>query len=140
MLDNVEDVGALLLQNTIHGSLIRDDDTVLHIFKPILAFSMRLGALMPDKRIVKTKPSISLVSSTVPPKLQMSLMFLRSISASRPRSVTLSTASTAIGAKRLLCCDTTLEFKEVDALLIKLTYLFGHYNQLQVLASANFSW
>ncbi|KNC31232.1 hypothetical protein FF38_14338 [Lucilia cuprina] len=52
-------------------------------------------------------------------------MFFKSTAPSRPGSVTFNTASTAMGANKLLCCETTLEFKDVEALLIKVSRSFN---------------
>lgn len=57
----------------------------------------------------------------VPPKLRITLIFFKSTLFSCPASVTFKTASTANGANVLLCCDTTFEFNDVDADLIKIS-------------------
>mmetsp|Transcript_50087 Transcript_50087/g.92422 ORF Transcript_50087/g.92422 Transcript_50087/m.92422 type:complete len:205 (-) Transcript_50087:222-836(-) len=85
--------------------------------RPIFAFSMRDGPPAACAIFcVKTKPSMNSVSSTVPPSFLHSLMSDKSTLVAVFASITFKTASTAMGASLSAFCDTTLEFKDVDAL------------------------
>ena len=103
--------------------------------KAILAFSTRVGAPKPIVFWSRTRPSTSSVSSIVPLRKQNNwiLRSIENIFVSYPSFlttrisrkstlvsttglITLSTAWTAIGARRCVCWETTFEFNDVDAL------------------------
>mmetsp|Transcript_43180 Transcript_43180/g.99542 ORF Transcript_43180/g.99542 Transcript_43180/m.99542 type:complete len:205 (-) Transcript_43180:219-833(-) len=84
---------------------------------PILAFSMREGPPAACETFcVKTKPSMNSVSSTVPPSFLHSRISVKSTFVAVLTSMTFKIASTAMGASLSAYCETTLEFKDVDAL------------------------
>mmetsp|Transcript_15172 Transcript_15172/g.41426 ORF Transcript_15172/g.41426 Transcript_15172/m.41426 type:complete len:239 (-) Transcript_15172:274-990(-) len=85
----------------------------------ILAFSTLVGppAALEDFRS-STRPSTISVSSMVPPDLRRILMSFRSTMSGLASSLILSTESTAIGARMLEYCATTLDPREVVAALM----------------------
>lgn len=87
--------------------------------RPILAFSTFLGPFTPADFWVNTNPSTNSVSSTVPPSFSITLISFRSTVVGLCGSTTLRTASTAMGARRLDCWDTTFELREVEADLMR---------------------
>mmetsp|Transcript_92562 Transcript_92562/g.239017 ORF Transcript_92562/g.239017 Transcript_92562/m.239017 type:complete len:232 (+) Transcript_92562:952-1647(+) len=85
--------------------------------RPIFASATRRGPLAFFAIFcVSTSPSTSSVSSVVPPIFLTIRMSFRSTLVAVFGSMTLSTASTAIGASRSALCETTLEFSDVLAL------------------------
>mmetsp|Transcript_7141 Transcript_7141/g.12308 ORF Transcript_7141/g.12308 Transcript_7141/m.12308 type:complete len:228 (+) Transcript_7141:1394-2077(+) len=84
----------------------------------ILAFSMRMGPPAAfDAFWSKTRPSISVLSSMVPPVLLITRISRRSSMWGRAGSMTCVTASTAIGDSRLEYWETTLLLRDVVAAL-----------------------
>lgn len=113
-----EDVGVLFLENTLLRNSRIQRRCVLgtemqNWISPILAFSMRLGVLMPDERCATINLSTICVSPTVPSRLRTILLFFRLTTYSLFNSVTFSIMIIAIGMTRLLCYDSTFDFSDV---------------------------
>mmetsp|Transcript_20586 Transcript_20586/g.55497 ORF Transcript_20586/g.55497 Transcript_20586/m.55497 type:complete len:234 (+) Transcript_20586:1349-2050(+) len=87
--------------------------------RPILALGTRVG---PPATLttfwLKTRPSMSSVSSMVPPIFLTTAMSRRSTNECLAGSMMRSMASTARGARMDAFCETTLEFRDVEATLM----------------------
>mmetsp|Transcript_79180 Transcript_79180/g.221984 ORF Transcript_79180/g.221984 Transcript_79180/m.221984 type:complete len:266 (-) Transcript_79180:29-826(-) len=85
--------------------------------RPTFAFSTRRGPPATlETRCVNTRPSTNSVSSVVPPSFFTSRISFKSTLFAVFASMTLSTASTAMGPKSSAFWDTTLELRDVMAL------------------------